>query len=273
MKHLNYFNSHSEYTDPTVTPNVSYCKQENEVHYNPKKMWANEYFTIESLEDNNTIYLKASNTAITKTVSASTDNGATWTEYTSSTGGSGTILATLNNGDKLLLKGENSTYAKSNTAYNQFNSTGQFKVKGNIMSLISGDSFANADELTENNTFSCLLRECTGLTSAENLVLPATTLTGNCYAQMFQGCTSLTTAPELPATTLATYCYQDMFKGCTNLSSITCLATNISATNCTQNWVRGVAASGTFTKAASMSSWTTGVNGIPTGWTVQTASN
>lgn len=31
----------------------------------------------------------------------------------------------------------------------------------------------------------------------------------------------------------------------------------------------GAVTSGTFTKAASMSSWTTGNNGIPRGWTVQ----
>ena len=47
------------------------------------------------------------------------------------------------------------------------------------------------------------------------------------------------------------------------------MATDISASICTQNWVNGVAASGTFVKAASMSSWTTGNNGIPSGWTVQ----
>lgn len=32
-----------------------------------------------------------------------------------------------------------------------------------------------------------------------------------CYANMFNGCTSLTQAPELPATTLASYCYVSMF--------------------------------------------------------------
>ena len=60
-----------------------------------------------------------------------------------------------------------------------------------------------------------------------------------------------------------------MFASCTSLTAITCLATDISATNCTTNWVNGVAASGTFTKAASMESWTRGNNGIPSNWTVQ----
>jgi hypothetical protein len=86
---------------------------------------------------------------------------------------------------------------------------------------------------------------------------------------MFNGCTSLTTAPALSATTLVSGCCQSMFRDCTKLNSITCLATDISATNCTSNWVNGVAASGTFTKHPDMTDWDTGINGIPDGWTIQ----
>ena len=63
-----------------------------------------------------------------------------------------------------------------------------------------------------------------------------------------------------------------MFNGCTSLNYIKCLATDISTFNCTSNWVNGVASTGTFVKASSMTSWTTGVKGIPSGWTVQDAS-
>lgn len=112
-----------------------------------------------------------------------------------------------------------------------------------------------------------MFENCSSLTTAPEL--PAPSLYGQCYAGMFAGCTSLTAAPELPATTLAQKCYASMFSGCTSLSGITCLATNISATDCTNYWVDGVSANGTFTKNASMSGWTTGTNGIPSGWTVQ----
>ena len=111
-----------------------------------------------------------------------------------------------------------------------------------------------------------MFQGCTSLTAAPEL--PATTLTYNCYYNMFSDCISLTTAPELPATTLKDYCYQFMFQGCTSLNNITMLATDISAFNCLSNWVNGVASTGTFTKAASMTSLPTGVNGIPEGWTV-----
>lgn len=112
-----------------------------------------------------------------------------------------------------------------------------------------------------------MFNNCKNLTTAPSL--QATTLNDNCYRSMFYGCKKLTTAPELPATTLVEECYKHMFKGCTLLNSITCLATDISADDCTWEWVNGVASSGTFTKAASMSSWTIGEDGIPSGWSVQ----
>ena len=121
-----------------------------------------------------------------------------------------------------------------------------------------------------NYCYSDMFNYCTSLTSAPQL--PATTLASGCYSCMFYYCTSLTNAPQLLATILATGCYSQMFHGCTSLNSITCLATDISASNCTTDWVNGVAATGTFIKANSMSSWTTGNNGIPTGWNTYTES-
>ena len=84
---------------------------------------------------------------------------------------------------------------------------------------------------------------------------------------------ALTKASELPATTLATGCYRSMFVYCSKLNYIKCLATDISATDCTSSWVNGVASSGTFVKADSMESWSTGTSGIPSGWTVTSASS
>ena len=111
-----------------------------------------------------------------------------------------------------------------------------------------------------------MLQSCTSLTTAP--VLPATTLADNCYSSMFRSCTSLTTAPVLPARTLANNCYQQMFYGCTKLNKITMYATNITATACLSNWVKNVATSGTFIKHPDMTSLPTGINGIPSGWTV-----
>lgn len=114
---------------------------------------------------------------------------------------------------------------------------------------------------------------CTGLTELPKNMLPATTLAVCCYTNMFDGCTNLVKAPDLPAPTLDQNSYKSMFLGCNSLKAITCLATNISANWCLANWVEGVAASGTFTKAASMEDWPTGTAGIPTGWEVVNADN
>ena len=86
---------------------------------------------------------------------------------------------------------------------------------------------------------------------------------------MFNGCTALTTAPELPATTLANSCYQNMFSGCYNLNTIKLGYTGNFAnapSSAFNNWVSGVASTGTFYYNGSDT--TTGVNAIPTGWTV-----
>ena len=113
--------------------------------------------------------------------------------------------------------------------------------------------------------YGCMFTGCTGLTKAP--ALPATTLQPYCYIQMFADCTGLTTAPALPATTLQPSCYNYMFYGCTNLNNVKCLATNISAQYCTYGWIYNTAETGTFVKAAN-STWTTGPDGIPSGWTV-----
>lgn len=94
------------------------------------------------------------------------------------------------------------------------------KVSGNVMSLVDYDDPSLA-ELSEDqfHGMNGLFQNCTSLTDASELELPAETLTMNCYASMFSGCTALTEAPALPATTLASSCYADMFTDCTSLTS------------------------------------------------------
>ena len=141
-----------------------------------------------------------------------------------------------------------------------------------------------------------MFTNCTSLTTAP--VLPATTLADECYASMFKGCTSLTTAPVLPATTLAKYCYAAMFNSCKilvnapvlpattlaercyeymfgtcrNLKYIKMLATNTSASYCLNKWVENVPSTGTFIKHPN-AKIPRGTSGIPSGWTVETATS
>ena len=241
---------------------------------------------------NGNIVWKASNAAYTVTIEYSKDNGSTWTSITSNTGSSAPSI-TVVSGDIVQFRGDNVQYGTSSSNYNTFNgSTAQFKVKGNIMSLIDSTNFSTLTTLSSAYTFCNLFNLCTGLTDASELLLPATTLTkwcyfymfidcksltqapslpvttltNGCYSEMFRNCTSLTTAPELPATSLAERCYQGMFRNCDNLNYIRCLATDISARYCTSDWVSGVLSTGTFVTPSS-TAWTTGTGGIPNGWT------
>ena len=234
-----------------------------------------------------TINWMTSNSSLSKTIEYKLNDSSNWLSITSNTTG---VTINVSVGDKIQFRGNNATYYTNTFS----GSTAGFEIEGNIMSLINSTDFVTATTLQDTNTFRSLFNTCTGLTSAENLVLPATTLAESCYNHMFKNCTSLTTAPALPATTLATYCYSNMFDGCTSLTTapelpsttlvtycynymfygctslnyIKCLAKNISASKCTNRWVIGVASTGTFVKASSMASWGAGTSGIPTGWDV-----
>ena len=116
--------------------------------------------------------------------------------------------------------------------------------------------------------YQLMFKNCSSLTTVPSDLLQATSLTEKCYNGMFNDCSGLTTAPDLPALILAKNCYATMFFNCSNLNYIKCLARNIDAENCTQYWTGRVSSTGTFVKNPLMASWTTGVDGIPNGWTV-----
>ena len=237
QQYLKQFTNHSQYEsyingNDAVLPNVSLCVQQDEVHYNPWfRDYSKEYLTFEVVESG-TITLRASNASIAKTISYSTDNGETWTELTATTSAQ-SLGGTLNVGDKVLVKGNNATYGDySSYNNNKFGGTAKVNVCGNIMSLISGDNFINSNTLSGTCTFYSLFQYWTNLLSAENLILPATTLVQHCYSNMFYGCSNLTTAPELPATTLADNCYYYMFDGCTSLTTAPSLPATTLAKSC-----------------------------------------
>lgn len=150
-------------------------------------------------------------------------------------------------------------------------------VYGNIMSLIDPTSFVSLTSLnydnegdTDNKTFERLFYESKlSHKDGKDLVLPATTLTDDCYKWMFYGSGSLEQAPELPANKVPSGAYNAMFYKCSSLNYVKCLATKFSDDNTsTYEWLNFVAATGTFIKAKG-ASWTTDSDsGIPSGWNV-----
>ena len=108
---------------------------------------------------------------------------------------------------------KNYNFSKNANDYYRFEISGPISAQGNIMSLLD----KNFSTPLQGYAFKSLFEGCTSLLSAPEL--PATTLAQACYENMFAGCYALTSAPELPATTLANACYAAMFSKCTGLIS------------------------------------------------------
>ena len=302
------------------------------LYYGSTLIWprdySKEYLTIEAVDNSIIVKKKKNSTSISKDIKYS-KNKSNWNTISFNTSENATQVE-LNRGEKIYLKGNNSSYGDYPGATEYYcnikiiGNNSNVNLYGNIMSLLYEDDFINKTTLYRNYTFWYLFRDSTAIIDTSNLILPATTVARYCYSGMFKGCTSLTSAPELPATTLADSCYFGMLRGCTSLTTapelpattladkcyremfyscdnlttapdlpattlldgcyremfrkckninyIKCLATDISANDCTYIWTGLVALHGTFVKNPNMTNWTTGADGIPSGWTVQDAS-
>ena len=109
-------------------------------------------------------------------------------------------------------------YSTITFAYDEKNEDNPNNVKvactGDIRTLLDYSNYKNVN--TSQACFANLFNHCVVLTSAPDL--PATELAFGCYADMFNWCPYLKYAPELPATNLSYQCYQRMFWGCTRLT-------------------------------------------------------
>ena len=230
----------------------------------------------------------------------SLDEGKTWFK-TDNVNGETVVITTptIDQDEVVYWKGKGLRMSTSNatdaTKYSRFTATANFEASGNIMSLLyekwnkatSVNTYAFA-YLFYNNTriktapefpattvaaqcYNNTFRGCTNLVTGPS-ILPALTLASNCYGNTFRGCTSLVTAPILPAKNLVSNCYIYMFRDCSSLNYIKALFTTTPSSTYTSAWVQGVSSSGTFVKN-SAATWTnTGVSSVPSGWTVETAS-
>lgn len=307
---LNQTGAYAEYTAPisiladTVVEayssyrgRVSAVVTEN-CEYSPVHHYENDYLTFRILTAG-TVKWYSVGSGMAKTIDYSINNGS----WTSITAGSSTSINVAAN-DVVRFRGSNASYAKDKSNYSGFGpassagtmGTATFNIEGNILSLIYGDNFIGQTTFSGGTYNFCSLFKLSNCISAENLVLPPTTLTSYCYRAMFSLCGNLSVAPQLPATTLSQGCYWYMFEGCamteapelpaltlvrecygnmfincTSLNFVKCMAiTGFDTSNCKQNWLKNVASNGTFVKdsSISVSTWTRGINGIPTNWLV-----
>jgi hypothetical protein len=166
-------------------------------------------------------------------------------------------------GEKVYFRNSNGKCSRGLGVYLNFISNIKHKVGGNLYTLLD---YTNENVPLQRYAFNKLFYTDTELVNASDLVLGWTTLENACYLSMFQGCSSLTTAPTLSTTTLAANCYREMFSRCTSLNDVTIYANDISASSCIYNWLYNVAATGTFHNLGT-ATYPSGPSGIPVGWT------
>ena len=231
--------------------------------YTPTPATSGDYFSTTALEDG---YIFFKSTSYDNYAYFSKDNGLTWNNKEVENadidiGGIGeTSSVIVTAGQTILWKSTIPVQQLRGIGFFKSSYGCRFSVQGNIMSLLYGDNFIGQTNLSGKEwAFNYLFRYSYYLTNAENLILPATTLSdycynqmfwecklltnaprvlpaltlkSNCYWGMFAGCKSLTTAPSLPATTLAEDCYCNMFNGCTSLTTAPQLPATTLADDC-----------------------------------------
>ena len=182
-----------------------------------------------------TINWRATSASFTKEIYYSINDGP-WVPIISTTDGT---PISLNSGDVVQFQGDGAI-STGQKATNRFrDSTIVFEVYGNVASLTSSTGYITATTAAD-HSFRQLFASQTGLTSAEHLVLPATTIGTNVYKEMFKDCISLTKAPSaLPAATLAQSCYNGMFYRCTSLTTAPELPATKLAGECYRNMFQG----------------------------------
>ena len=239
---------HTETIDDTLIRVNYHVPSTWEVNYNDPQTQST-YFYIEDITGSENIVsiTKYDASAPTLNLEYSTD-GITWTTQTMNEDTTPNTFTCPANG-KIYFRGVNDGWCDSNNDYdNEITSSGEHNVGGNIMSLLYGSEFVGKTTFptTNSNVFMYLFYDNTTLVNAQDLQLPATTLTHGCYSGMFFNCSKLTTAPELPATTLATSCYYQMFNNCSSLTEI--YAPNVSTWDwdACDSWVDNVADEGTM---------------------------
>lgn len=199
--------------------------------------------TLEIVQDGTIVFQGYSTWLQNKVISVSRDNGETWETLTPTADGTS---INVSSGEKLILKGYNTSYGQSNAFCKFEKSTAHFNIYGNIMSLVDYDNFMALNTLSATYVFASMFRFC----KIHNIdvYLPASVLTEGCYYDLFT---------QYDVNTIEKI-------------KITCLATDITAEDCTRDWLAGVSATGTFVKHPD-ATWPSGASGIPTGWTVENA--
>lgn len=240
---------------------------------------------------NSTVRLNQVGTSsLTPDFEISTDK-RNWQTYTL-----GTTITLSNIGDKLYMRGNNTTLGHDGNNYKNFAMSGNISVSGDLRTLLSKTSPTDITTLPT-RCFSLLFYNCTSLYSAADLKLEATTIGDRSYMnlflqcsnlvyapkeignatlseyscnQMFSNCTSLLESPILKIETIPAYAFRSMFWGCSSLNKVTSYAQNLVSNDSLNFWMYQVPETGDFYNLGG-ATYMRGQHGIPSGWTEHTS--
>jgi len=235
MEYLYIYSAVSEFVEDYYgeeyhEPWVSLTLETEEINYNKK---GRDRLLITPLTFK---VLSDGNLSVKNTNSASRDfeyslNGGEWTAFSLPAASEELLVTALTAGDEISFRRDNDNFSSARFVGD---SNLKIDIYGNLMSMQYGSGFSGQTEirnLEKTEIFEHLF-DGMGVVDASELLLPAMTLSKNCYRYMFSGCTDLLYAPELPAMTLANGCYNNMFRGCTSLVSAPELPATILANQC-----------------------------------------
>jgi hypothetical protein len=165
-KYIKVFETHIGYEEyingeGAILPNVSFCEDEKDVHYNPVHDYSQDYFTMVVTTGGGNV--KWTGKSSKCRLSYSINNGTTWSTPNVN------ITLTVNAGDKILWKGNTSQTGDSTGTFSGGAGV-RYSVEGNVMSLLFGDNFRGQTSLT-NRTYvlSGIFNNKTNITSTKNL--------------------------------------------------------------------------------------------------------
>ena len=179
----------------------------------PTPSYSGQYLTFVAETDN--VSFAYTTATFSNKLQYSLDSGSTWNDL-----GNGQSTTSVNSGQKVMFKASGLAI-DSGRGVGRIVPSSTASVEGNIMSLAYGDNFSGQTVVPSNFQFRSLFSGVTTITSAENMVLPATTIKKQCYSNMFHYCTNLITAPAVIGSSAMTwsgdYTWSDMFHSCTSL--------------------------------------------------------
>ena len=194
--------------------------------------YSQEYFTIESLESGNTITLTIGSNVSTSELSyigytyLSGPGSGVWNQLNNKDNEEVSITFNLdaNQGIKFRGSGTNlaNNYETNGAQYRTtFSSTKNYKVSGNIMSLLYYNNFYDKTEVTANYAFCGLFYQSSKLVDAQNLVIPIKNVNKlRTFVGTFRECTSLVNSPQFaPESITQQHGCMRMFYSCTSLVS------------------------------------------------------